>query len=191
MASRDLNRKRVLCLEESAWSNRLSDQTSVLPALELLHRMKVVDEFVHRHAFGRDEFDRYLTERMHDRRVRSYGTIFFAFHGSERGLSVDGQTLPLNYLADSLGEIPGSVVHLGSCSTLRGGQQAAKDFLRVTRAKALTGYDRDVEWLDAAALDVAWLGYIAEYKEVGTALRHFRSRYASLIKHLGWDAVVR
>jgi hypothetical protein len=55
----------------------------------------------------------------------------------------------------------------------------------------LTGYERDIEWLDSAAFDTAWLGYLAHYERLGDALRHFKVRYASIIDHLKWEAVAR
>src|SRR4051812_19392337 len=72
----------------TTWSEAkgLSDQTSVLPTLELLQRMGKVPKFVHRHVVGETEFDNYLSWRESDRRVRTYGTVFFAFHGTRRGL---------------------------------------------------------------------------------------------------------
>lgn len=190
MPTRPLNRKRVLCLETSSWRDKFSDQISVLPALELLHRTGTIDEFVHRHALVAEEFDSYLGWRMMDRRVRTYGTIYLAFHGSRDGLWVGERAIPLAQLSETLGEVPAGVVHLGSCSVLKNGRASAEDFLRSTRAKAISGYERDVNWLDSAALDIAWLGYIAEYQSVGTAVRYFRQRYASLIEYLKWDAVI-
>lgn len=190
MALRQLNRERVLCLEESSWWGRLSDPTTVLPTLELLHRAGTVEEFVHRHAFGSAEFEEYMKWRKKDRRVRTYGTIFLAFHGSAKGLAVGEDTvLSFSNLEELFGDVPGAVIHLATCSMLKNGEQGAKAFLRSTGAKAVTGYDRSVDWLDAAVLDVAWVGHLARYKEVGTALRLFKTRYASLIDHLGWAAV--
>lgn len=53
----------------------------------------------------------------------------------------------------------------------------------------ISGYKHNVEWLDSAALDTAWLGYIASYARLGDAERYFRMRYASLIEHLKWEAI--
>jgi hypothetical protein len=87
--------------------------------------------------------------------------------------------------------LPGGVVHLGSCSVLRNNEAAVQRFLDATGARVLSGYERDVDFLDSAALDTAWLGYIASYERLGDALRFFRARYASLIDHLNWAAVLR
>lgn len=192
MPAGPLKRDRVFCLEESVWSDAkgLSDQTSVLPTLELLERMSVVSEFVHRHALGATEFDNYLEWRRSDRRVRTYGTVYFAFHGTPRGLSIGGSAVSLDLLAERLGSLAGGVVHLGSCSVLRQNEEAAARFLRLTGARMVTGYEREIDWLDSAALDTAWLGYVASHKRLGDALRYFKSRYRSIIDHLKWHAVL-
>lgn len=188
-----LKRDRIFCLEESVWSDRkgLGDQTSVLPTLELLERMGVVSEFVHRHALGGTEFENYLSWRQSDHRVRNYGTLYFAFHGTRKGLDVGDRQLSLDALAELIGKLPNGVVHLGSCSVLRANVESAQRFLRATGARLLSGYERDVEWLDSAAVDTAWLGYVASHKRLGDALRSFRRRYESAIDHLRWEAVER
>jgi hypothetical protein len=151
--------------------------------------MGAVEEFVHRHVLGSTEFDNYLDLRRSDSRVRGYGTIYLAFHGTDRGLLVGDRPLSLDVLAEMLGDLPGAVVHLGSCSALRGNTDAARRFLRATGARMISGYERDVEWLDSATLDTAWLGHVASYVQVGRAERTFRKRYASVIDHLRWDAI--
>lgn len=188
---RPLKLNRVFCLEESVWDDDkgLTDQASVLPTLELLQRMGAVDRFVHRHCFGDREFESYAKRRSPDRMTRSFGTIYFAFHGSREGLEVGDETLSLDHLAGLVGQLPGGVVHLGSCSVLKGDPEAAKRFLSKTGAALLSGYERDVEWLDSAALDLAWLGYLGTYARLGDAVRFFRQRYGSVISYLNWERV--
>ena len=59
------------------------------------------------------------------------------------------------------------VVHLGSCSVLRGNDEAAQRLLHMTGARLVSGYERDVSWLDSAAVDTALLGYVASHARVG------------------------
>ena len=193
MAAAAIKLDRILCLEESVWDERqgLTDQTSVLPTLELLQRMGTIEEFVHRHAIGSTEFENYLSWRTRGRRMRTYGTIYLAFHGSRKGMAAGETMYSLDQLASLIGELPNGVVHLGSCSVLTGREEAAQRFLRETGARLVSGYQRDVEWLDSAALDTAWLGYVASYVRLGDAHRQFRKRYASVIDHLKWVAVAR
>jgi len=186
-----LKLNRVFCLEESVWDDDkgLTDQASVLPTLELLQRMGAVERFVHRHCYGFTEFENYAEGRAPDRTTRSFGTVYFAFHGTREGLRVGEKTLSLDRLAELVGQLPGGVVHLGSCSVLKGDPEAAQRFLSKTGAALLSGYQRDVEWLDSAALDLAWLGYLTDYSRPGDSVRFFRQRYESVISHLNWECV--
>ena len=80
------------------------------------------------------------------------------------------------------------VVHLGSCSALKSNDEAVKRLLKTTGARLVSRFNRDVEWLDTIALETAWLGYLASYRNVGDAARYFRKRYGSLIDYLTWVA---
>lgn len=187
----ELSRKCLFCLEESVWSHHLgmADETSVLPTLESLKRMGELDQFVHRHSFGLEEFERYLSLRQQPE-IQTFGTVYFAFHGSSNGLQVGRDDLNLNQLATMLGDFRGGVVHLSSCAVLKD-REEAREFLKQTRARLISGYDRNVTWLDSIALDTAWLGYLAHYKDVGYAVRLFKDRYRSLIDHLRWVAYAK
>lgn len=192
MAARALRRNRVFCIEESVWDDPkgLTDRTSVLPTLETLERMRTVSEFVHRHAVSHDEFKRYLVWRTDTARTRTYGTVYLAFHGTSEGLRVGNKDVSLEELAELLGKLPDGVVHLGSCSVLHD-EDDARRFLQSTGARMISGYERSVDWLDSAALDTAWLGYVAWYSQVGQAARYLKERYGSTIDHLKWKAVAR
>ena len=150
--------------------------------------MGEIDRFIHRHAVGAGEFENYMEWRKH-RSVRSFGTVYLAFHGSQNGLQVGNETFSLENLARLIGRLPRGVVHLGSCSTLLGSENAARAFLKTTGASMITGYQRDVDWLDSAAIDTVWLGYVAYYSRLGDAARYFKTRYASVLKYLGWQSV--
>jgi hypothetical protein len=102
---------------------------------------------------------------------------------------VGEEILFLDRLADPVGQLPGGVVHLGSCSVLQGDPEAAQRFLGKTGAALLSGYERDVEWLDSVVLDLSWLGYVATYARLGDAVRFFRQRYGSVISYLKWRRV--
>ena len=181
---------RVFCLEESVWGDEsLTDRASVLPTLELLHRSQQIERFVHRHVLGDRDFENYLSWRA-EPKLRTYGTIYLAFHGRPEGLCVGAaEPYSLDQLAAMVGSLPGGVVHLGSCSILQDNEEDASRFLKSTGARLISGYESDVAWLDSAALDTAWLGYIATYARLGDAERWFRQRYRSLIDHLRWKAI--
>jgi hypothetical protein len=64
-----------------------------------------VDRFVHRHCDGYREFESYAKGRSPDLTTRSFGTVYFAFHGSREGLGVGEEILFLDRLADPVGQL--------------------------------------------------------------------------------------
>lgn len=165
----------------------MTDTTSVLPTLELLQRMGILKQFVHRHAVSVEEFQNYLSMRQ-QRPTRTFGIVYLAFHGSVEGLRVGEEDIDLDRLAEWLGSLRGGVVHLGSCAVLKNREAEVRRFLKRTGARLISGYDRPVLWLDSIALETAYLGYLAQYERVGDALQYFRKRYARPIDELTWVA---
>jgi hypothetical protein len=188
MPHANLRHDRIFCLEESVWDERLglTDVTSVLPTFELLQRMGIVDQFVHRSVYGAPEFASYMEARPKGRLLRSYGTLYLAFHGNRDGLSVGTETVNLDRLGELIGSFDGGVLHLSSCSVLT--EETAKRFLKSTGARLISGYNRRVSWLDSITLETALLGYLASSSELADGIREFRERYDSLIKYLDWVA---
>ena len=168
---------KVFCLEETMWwkDEGLLGRTSVLPTLEMLERLELL-KFIHRPVLSRDDFDAYLKVRR--RRNRSYRLIYLAFHGTESGLRVGDDDITLEELAEAIGPAPDAVVHLGSCSVLKGKKAQARSFLDATGARAVSGYSRDVDWVESAAFDQIFLSYLAYYEHTGTALRLLRERHS-------------
>src|SRR3954471_276534 len=109
---------RVFCLE-GEWQSRLRDRSSVLPMLELLERLRVLD-FVHRDVGTPAELEHYLARWLQDTSVKDFYVLYLAFHGSPAGLDAGGDDLfSLARLAAVLeGECADCVIHLGSCSVL-------------------------------------------------------------------------
>lgn len=179
---------KVFCLEPTIWwdDEGLPGRTTVLPTLEMLERMELLN-FIHRPVLGRPDFDEYL--RMRRRRNRSYKLIYLAFHGTEKGLTVGDDDVSLEELAELIGRAPDAVIHLGSCSVLRGNKPAARRFLEATEARVISGYRQDIDWVECAAFDQIFISYLAYYEKVGTALRFMKERHDGLRRLLKWDFI--
>ena len=57
--------------------------------------MDVIEAFVHRSVYGEREFDAYMQRRPSDRKTRTYGIIYLAFHGDADGLLIGKETFTL------------------------------------------------------------------------------------------------
>jgi len=180
--------RKIFCLETSMWDDDvgLPSRTSVLPTLELLERLDFAS-FIHRTVLHRADFDEYM--RIRRTRNRSYGLIYLAFHGSEKGLSVGDDDVSLEELAEAVGTATGAVIHLGSCSVLADRTEEARSLLDRTGARAITGFRRDVEWVECAAFDQILLSYLAWYERPGDAFRFLSDRHGKFAEYMDWTCV--
>lgn len=98
--------------------------------------MGIVDQFVHRSAYGTREFESYMSLRPRGRKLPSYGTLYLAFHGSRDGLLVGAETVHLDRLGTLIGSFRGGIVHLGSCSVLKYNERGEPHAAAAQSAKA-------------------------------------------------------
>jgi alkylhydroperoxidase family enzyme len=177
----------VLCLEASYGA--LDDRSSVLPMLELLERLRVL-KFIHKDVGTDAEMEHYLRLWLEDDSVRDYYVLYLAAHGSPEGLQVSEQGTPFSLarLAAALeGGCEGCVIHVGSCSVMRQPREALDRFLATTGAQVISGYDSDIDWRQSAALDILYLGALAESTCLDEAYRKMRAdELSSLVTHLGF-----
>jgi hypothetical protein len=181
----------VLCLEGEWDDSKLKDRSSVLPALELLERLELI-QFVHRDIGTCTELEHYLT-RWHRERL-NYSVLYLAFHGTENGIEIvdapDGEAT-LDYLGGLLADrLSNRVVHFGACAVMSAKPRKLERFLEQTGAKAVTGYREDVDWIDSMGWELQFLATLASYKQLGSAFTRLEeSAYAGIRKSLGFRVI--
>jgi hypothetical protein len=177
---------------EGSWNEDLTDRSSVLPMLELLERLEKID-YVHRDVGTRPELEHYLARWIDE--DLDYYVLYLAFHGKNTGLWLSDRTdgfVTLDYLAGVLADkLDGCVVHFGSCSVMAAEERALQRFLDQTGARAVTGYLSDVDWVDSALMDLAVMGTLSGYRQLGTALNRLEQapQYESLRTELGFSVL--
>jgi len=146
----------IFCLE-GEWSINLAERISVEPSLELLERLKVA-KYLHRDYATKGELEYYLS-RHRQARYSSYKVLFFAAHGAPGCISLDRrESVRLDELAAMIGpSCDGKVIYFGSCSILKVLDEQITEFAKQTRARAIVGYRKDVDWLDSAAFEIVLL----------------------------------
>lgn len=122
----------------------------------------------------------------------TFDFVYLAFHGSRAGLwlsEAEEEALSLDQLARLMGRAgEGAVIHFGSCSVLNQPASKLSAFLKETRARAICGYTKSVDWVDCAAFDLALLYNLATYQRAGDALNRMQSpAYAGLADELGFS----
>ena len=96
-----------------------------------------------------------------------YPILYLSAHGSHREISVrdprgvgfdmmDLRTIS-HVVADHNYEMKGALVHFGACSTLAVDSEEVRDFFKGCGVTAISGYDRDVSWVESLAFELLYL----------------------------------
>jgi hypothetical protein len=132
-----------------------------------------------------------LTSNTVKPRFAGFTVLYLAFHGSPgRFYLDDGECITLEELGDFMaGKCDGKIVHFGSCATLRADEERLRDFRKQTKAKALTGYRRNVDWLEAAAFESLLMSRLTAGGYVGSAIKRVKQMHPDLCRALEFVSV--
>jgi hypothetical protein len=169
----------IFCLETD-WSE-VKASPSVEPMLELLRRSPLGIPFVHRNVVTVDALDYYLkkwTQRRHD----EFPILYLAFHGIEGEVQFGdlrrrSARVSLDALEEALrGRCQGRVIHFGCCQTLGVSQRRLRRFIDETGALAVSGYEKDIDWVRSAMLDFTLFASIQQNTMTVAGMRAVRRR---------------
>lgn len=181
----------ILCLEGEWNHQQLKDESSVLPGLELLRRLEII-QYVHRDVATSTELRHYL-DRWRRERLK-FRLLYLALHGSPDGVCIrhgDDDVLPIDELGAWLsGRLDNCIIHFGACSVLLAEKAKLRRFKEQTGALAITGYKEEIDWVDSMAWDLIFMKILASYKTFGTVEKHLAApKYRSLRKELGFNII--
>lgn len=94
-----------------------------------------------------------------------YDVLYIAAHGDAGGLvDESGTYMSMRWLASRLADTcVGRVVFLAGCGTLDVSDRKLASFASTTRATAVAGYGRAVDWLESAQMDLITLAALAKH----------------------------
>lgn len=175
----------IFCLETD-WSSEVGRSPSVEPMLALLQSSPLKIPFVHRNVATADALYHYLgkwAQRSHN----DYPIMYLAFHGVQGEVQFGDlrrrtARATLDELEEALrGKCAGRVIHFGCCQTLRVSQRRLNRFIEETGALAVSGYERDIDWVRSAALDFSLFAAIQQNTMTVSGMRAVRRRV--LLRH--------
>lgn len=173
----------VYCLE-GEWDTKVKDAQSVLPILDLLKRLDYLD-YVHRHVLTTRDVEHQLRKVLRTA-PSTFPVIYVACHGGEEGLDLGLDEMSLPELARMTeGRMKDRVLHLGACSAMRRADDELRELARRTGARAVIGYEADVDWLESASFDLLVLGRLADGGRSDAIFNFLRRQNDSLAKSLG------
>lgn len=177
---------RDIFILEGEWHDDPSEGANVLEMFRFLKSLKGTD-FFYRRTCTPGEVDYYLSR---PELYEKYELVYLGFHGEPRKLwtsNQEGSVITLDQLSTYQPFFRDKVLHFGSCQTLNLSDidlQKAKKLLGV---RYLSGYRKDVDWLDSMLLDIVYFNLWQEYERGGGNIkRYIWNHYHDLAERLGF-----
>ena len=180
MANRNKARKRGIWCLETVWFDSTSN-VSIRPMLELLNSLYGTP-FVHRNAVTREEFLFFLDAWADaGNKEEQFPILILSYHGHQGTLCLkdaetvdwddpdgwDESIVTLEEISERLeGRCTDRVVHFSSCSGLDVTHNDISNFVNVTNASAVSGYAKNVDWVQAMAFELLYLKEIQDAPHV-------------------------
>lgn len=156
--------KYIYCLEGN-WNKNPKSHQSVKPMLELLRTFSGV-KYIYHKCNTKEEFF-YRLQQFTKGTYKNYSVLYLAFHGRTNRIIVENQFIRLKDISMALeGELADKIVHFGSCSTLRTSEKNIQNFITTTNCRFISGYRKDVDYIDACAFELLYLDLLQKNKSV-------------------------
>ena len=174
---------------EGDWEPDLKDKSSIRPNLETLRDAYGI-KFIHRQIGTPGEL-RYYVEKWLKKgkgNYRHYRVGHFALHGSP-GMLWPGEGkvgVSFKKLQGWINEgAKGRVIFFDSCSTIDISAKKIQAFLDSTKARAVVGFTKEVDWLESAAFELLVLHALTDFESPKDAEAHLKEKYEEFVERLG------
>jgi len=179
--------KRTICVLEGEWENKLEDLKSVRPAMEYL-KVAYDIPFAHRRIPTKESLFRYLDAGI----SQKYRIFYLASHGEKETLCLgvsEWENVSLDDLEAHLNNRFGYndvAIHFGGCSILNIDQKKILEFKEKTHARLVSGYLKNIDFLDSMLLEMAYFAFLQNKGAFGSIDRFIKGEYSGLINKLGF-----
>ena len=184
--------KGVYCLETESWYTR-KDPSTVEPVLRLLRH--VIDVPYLCKDVATSEELMYFLKQYTMKVFKTHPILYLGFHGfSEKGKAGISLNEPQDIDIGTIGgclkdKLRGRVVYFGSCEIMKA-QTELEVFLSTTKAGAVLGYEKVVDWIESASFDMMVLSILQSVSFTkhgfGGADRRLKERSGTLYNKLGF-----
>ncbi len=193
-----LGKHGIFCVEAD-WFG-LVRPMSMRPVLDLMESSDARIPYVLRDVVTRAEIEFYL-RRSFQTRYRRFDILWFAIHSRPGELLPGDMRVPLERISlDDLeellaGKCGGRILHFSGCRYLKIAPARLAKFLKRTNALAISGFTREVPWLESTIFEAYWLTLLhyesRTPKGVRRAITLMRREQMALCKKFGFVMRVR
>ena len=179
--------KFIYCLEGN-WNKNPRSNQSIKPMLDLLYTFSKVKYIYHKCA-TKEEFIKGLLT-FTQKRYSNYAILYIAYHGRKNCICFGNEYITLKEIANLLeGKLRGIIVHLGSCSTLNTTQTNITNFITRTECSFISGYKKDVEYIDSTAFELVYFDILQKYDSSKKIKSVITKRYLTLMNNLHFNVI--
>lgn len=174
-------RKRNIACLESLWDEKTENRLNVIPIMDIMSKLWDI-KYSHLTCNTKEELEYNLNLLC----KRDYGILYMAFHGVPGAIYLHNET---NVTLVELSEImshkfSGWIVHFSSCSTLKKQKELAA-FVNQTGVALVSGFTRQVDWAESAALELLLFQELQHQNNLKIAWRNVQNHYPDLVRHTG------
>ena len=187
--------KGVYCLETESWHTR-KDPSTVEPVLRLLHHVLNVEYLCKDVATSTELI--YFLKQYTMKGFKTHPILYLGFHGfsenGKAGISLnEPRDIDISTIEDCLRDkLRGRVVYFGSCEIMKA-EQELEAFLSITKAGAVLGYEKIVDWIESASFDMMVLSILQSVSFTkhgfGGLDRRLKQRSGTLYEKLGFKII--
>lgn len=142
-------------------------------------------KFVHRDVATRDEFYYYAAKFRTTEPLR-FPVLYIAAHGDVDRISLGRDDVLLTEIAEQLrGALVGRVLYFGSCLVGSATDDDLNRLAKETGARAIVGYETEVDWHEGASFDLLLLARLVEGWRSDALYRYLLKDNQSLAVGLG------
>ena len=180
--------KHIFALE-GEWVRNMKRKDSIEPALKLLEQVCDI-KHVFRKVATIHDFSHYLKQTA-TTSLSKYSIIYLAFHGSPGLIQLgDSTKVTTDKIAEDYPALfANKIVHFGSCSTLSMNEDELKEFKKTSGARMVSGYTKDIDFIDSTILDVAYFYQLQDLERVGVIGKKMKKLYPGMCERMGFVTV--
>ncbi|SMC56804.1 DUF6642 family protein [Janibacter indicus] len=173
---------------ESKWSPSVRDVRSVTPVLNALQAAGAA-RYAHVVINSPEDFDKQL-KRLGQKQHEDFTIGYIAMHGSPGKVYTGRKSIDLVSTGQKLpsGALKKKVLHFGSCSVLTDEDQQ-QELLKALGAKAITGFTKDVDWMECLAFELLLFSALSYYQRSSYAETYIRKHHGEFAERLGFVMV--
>jgi hypothetical protein len=177
--------KNIFCIEGN-WGQGYEESRSIRTALNFLNASVGISA-IRKGCNNPEQFNSYLKDSVKDS-YDTFGIIYLAFHGSPGKLHINHhEKIDFTSIAATLqGKAKDKIIHFGSCSTLRLSGWDLRRFKKATGALAISGYCKDIDFIESTVLDILYFRKCQAYQKVSLIHRDMQLSYGKLVKQMGF-----